>query len=138
YNIAVSAAPGCSWTASTDNAWANVPAGSGGSGGGSVSVSVSPSYDAAPRSATITIGGIAVAVTQSSCSVDGIAPPNASFSSAAATGSVAITAATGCPWNAVSNASWLTVTSGATSTGNAPVTYSVAANSGGTRSGSIS
>jgi uncharacterized protein (TIGR03437 family) len=136
YSISVSAAQGCSWTAGTDTTWASIAAGASGSGNGSVGISVSASFDAAPRTATITIGGIAVTINQSSCSIDGITPPNANFTNAAATGSVAVMA-TGCPWNAVSNESWLTVTSGSTSTGNASLGYSVAANSGATRNGSI-
>ncbi|HEY3547205.1 MAG TPA: BACON domain-containing carbohydrate-binding protein [Propionicimonas sp.] len=39
-----------------------------------------------------------------------------------------VTAATGCAWAASSNASWLTVTSGSSGTGNGTVTYSAASN----------
>lgn len=48
--------------------------------------------------------------------------------SSAATGSVSVTAGTGCAWSATSNASWITITSGASGTGNGTVGYSVAAN----------
>lgn len=52
---------------------------------------------------------------------------------------VSVTAAsTTCTWTAVSNnTSWLTVTGGASGTGNGTVTYSVAANTGAVRTGTI-
>ncbi|MBI4893569.1 MAG: hypothetical protein HY821_23315, partial [Acidobacteria bacterium] len=43
----------------------------------------------------------------------------------------------GCTWNAVSDSSWITVTSGASGAGNGSVAYSVAANSGAARTGTI-
>jgi hypothetical protein len=39
-----------------------------------------------------------------------------------------VTTAAGCAWTAASNASWLTVTSGASGSGNGTVSYSVAVN----------
>ncbi|OFW31497.1 MAG: hypothetical protein A3J28_07210 [Acidobacteria bacterium RIFCSPLOWO2_12_FULL_60_22] len=39
---------------------------------------------------------------------------------------IAATAGTGCAWTAVSNVSWVHVTSGASGIGNGTVTYSVA------------
>ena len=42
-----------------------------------------------------------------------------------------------CTWTAVSNASWITVTGGSSGNGNGTVSYSVAANTGSQRSGTI-
>lgn len=53
------------------------------------------------------------------------------------TSSVSVAAGAGCGWNAASNASWLTVIGGAAGSGNGTVTYTVAANSGGTRTGTL-
>ena len=53
------------------------------------------------------------------------------------TGSVTVTAGTGCAWTATSNATWLTVTSGASGSGNGTVNYSVAANTGAARTGTL-
>jgi hypothetical protein len=50
---------------------------------------------------------------------------------------VNVTAGTGCAWTASSNAPWLTITSGATGTGNGPVGFSAAANAGGSRTGTL-
>ena len=46
-------------------------------------------------------------------------------------------AATGCAWTAKSNAAWITVASGASGSGNGSVGYSVAANTGAARSGTL-
>jgi len=59
-----------------------------------------------------------------------IAPSRATFSSGAGSGSVIVTAPSGCGWTAASNAAWVTITGGASGTGNGTVTYSVAANTG--------
>ncbi|MCC6743286.1 MAG: M36 family metallopeptidase, partial [Acidobacteria bacterium] len=71
-----------------------------------------------------------------SCSYS-ISPASASAGTAATTGSVSVTAGSGCSWTAASNASWLTVTSGASGSGNGTVGYSVAANSGAARTGTL-
>ena len=57
-----------------------------------------------------------------------IAPTFATAPMAATTGTISVTAGVGCAWTATSNATWLTVTSGAAGTGNGSVRYSVAAN----------
>lgn len=59
-------------------------------------------------------------------------PTSASFTAASGTASVTVTTATGCTWTAVSNVSWITVTSGASGTGSGAVQYQVAANPGTT------
>jgi glucose/arabinose dehydrogenase len=76
--------------------------------------------------------------TPSQCTY-AISPTRATFGSAAATGSVTITAGIGCDWTAASNSSWITVTGGATGSGNGTVTYSVTPYSGKprNRNGSI-
>jgi GH25 family lysozyme M1 (1,4-beta-N-acetylmuramidase) len=57
-----------------------------------------------------------------------ISPISQSFGSAGGSGSVSVTAASGCPWTATSNASWITITSGSSGNGNGTVSYSVATN----------
>lgn len=57
-------------------------------------------------------------------------PASGSFGSAAATGTVTVTAGSGCAWTATESSSWISITSGASGTGNGSVTYSVAANTG--------
>ncbi len=61
-----------------------------------------------------------------------------SFPSSGGIGNVTVTGSGGCAWTAVSNASWITITSGASGSGNGTVSYRVADNSnGGPRTGSL-
>ncbi|HEX8115890.1 MAG TPA: M36 family metallopeptidase, partial [Pyrinomonadaceae bacterium] len=67
-----------------------------------------------------------------------ISPTSASAASGGGTGTVTVTATAGCSWTAVSNASFITVTSGASGTGSGTVGYSVAANTATTsRTGTL-
>ena len=60
-----------------------------------------------------------------------------SFTSAAGTGSVNVITTSACAWTAVSNANFITLTSGASGTGNGTVSYSVSANNGVARTGTL-
>ena len=65
-------------------------------------------------------------------------PTETSVPAGAGTGLTVVEAAFGCPWTAVSNAAWISVTGGASSTGTGSLQYSYAANPGtSARSGTI-
>jgi Zn-dependent metalloprotease len=67
-----------------------------------------------------------------------ISPASASSPSTGGTGTVTVTATAGCSWSAVSNAAFITITSGASGTGNGTVGYSVASNTATTsRTGTL-
>lgn len=57
-----------------------------------------------------------------------ISPTSQSFGATGGTGSVSVTTSSGCNWTATSNASWLTITSGSSGSGNGTVAYTVAGN----------
>ena len=57
-----------------------------------------------------------------------IAPTNSSIPASGGTGSLTVTAGTGCSWSAVSNASWAAITTGATGIGSGSVSFTAAAN----------
>jgi Zn-dependent metalloprotease len=57
-----------------------------------------------------------------------ISPTGAAQPAGGGTGTVSVTATAGCSWTAVSNAAFITITSGASGTGSGTVAYSVAAN----------
>jgi len=59
------------------------------------------------------------------------------FAVAGGTGTVNVTTGAGCSWSAASNANWITVNSGTSGTGNGAVSYSVMANSGSARTGTL-
>jgi hypothetical protein len=68
-----------------------------------------------------------------------ISPESADFGDSGGTGSIMVTTSwNGVSWTATSNVSWMTITSGASGTGNKTITYSVAANlTNSTRVGTI-
>jgi hypothetical protein len=127
--VAVTAGTGCAWAAASNAAWVTVTAGASGTGNGTVSYSVGANTATTARQATITIGGMAFAITQAAATCTySLNPVSRSYAAAPGNGTVTVTAGTGCTWTAVSNAAWTTVTAGASGTGNGTVSYSVAAN----------
>jgi hypothetical protein len=58
-----------------------------------------------------------------------VMPTTASFGAAGGTSNVTITAASNYSWSATSGAAWITITSGATGSGNGTVSYTAVANS---------
>ena len=60
-----------------------------------------------------------------------------SFPSSGGNGSVNVTTAASCGWTAVSNAPWIGITNGPGGIGNGQVTYTVGANGGGGRTGTM-
>jgi hypothetical protein len=135
----VTATAGCSWTAQSNAAWISVASGASGSGNGSVGYSVSANTGAA-RSGTLTVAGQTFTINQNAVvatCVNSLSPPSASVSSGGAPGSVNVNAGSKCPWTAISNNSWITITFGPTGRGNGSVSYSVAMNSGAARIGTL-
>lgn len=90
-----------------------------------------------PCSLTIN-SNITTTATFVPCSVS-ISPASGTAAFGGDSGTVTVSAtAANCPWTATSNAPWLTITSGASGTGNGTVTYAAAANtSADPRTGSI-
>jgi hypothetical protein len=68
-----------------------------------------------------------------------LSPTSQSFSSSDGTDTVTVTAGAGCTWTAsvTSGSSWLSITSGSSGTGNGAVNYSVTANAGSARTGTM-
>jgi carboxypeptidase T len=66
-----------------------------------------------------------------------LSPASQSFGSAGGAGSVAVTSPAGCNWTAVSNDSWVTITSGAGGSGDGTTSYSVASNATSARTGTL-
>jgi hypothetical protein len=139
-SVAVTAGSSCAWTAMSNASWITVTTGASGTGSGTVGYSVAANTGGA-RTGTVTIAGQTFTVTQAAvptptCTYS-IEPASAAAPAAGSTGSVAVTAGSTCAWTAMSNASWITVTSGASGSSNGTVGYSVAANTGGARTGTV-
>ena len=74
-------------------------------------------------------------VSKNTCTYS-ISPTNANFTASGGTGSLSVSTQAGCPWTASSGATWMTITSGSSGTGNGTVHYSIASNTGGSRTSS--
>jgi len=134
----------CPWTATSNVAWIQIAGASqgvlSGIGNGVVNYNVAPNSGPA-RTGTLTIAGQIFTVLQNPggvCSYS-ISPISQGFGPGSGSGQFSITAPFGCNWTATSNnPSFVTITSGATGSGNGTVNYSVGANvSGSPRSGTI-
>jgi hypothetical protein len=142
--VRVTAMSGCSWTATSHSSWMTVAAGSTGDGNGVVRISVSANGGTV-RSSTLTIAGQTVTVQQAAATpVPGppactytVSPISHSASPLGGISSTAVTTTSSCAWSANSNVSWLTITSASAGNGSGAVTFTVAANSGSARSGTL-
>ncbi len=138
-SVSVTTQNGCSWTVQNNAvSWIIVTSISSEIGNGMVSYSVAANTDTSSRTGTITIAGKIFTVVQSGipCNYT-ISPVTESFGASAGTGSLTVTTQNGCGWTAVSNASWIIITSGSNISGNGIIDYSFEANSGIDRTGSI-
>jgi hypothetical protein len=115
--------------------------------GGGTQTSASPvNFSVSPTSTTtysvlsatdatgcpVNVTGSATVTVQS----QSINPTSMSFGATGGSDSVSVTSP-GCPWTAVSNDSWIMITSGMNGTGNGTVNYTVVANTGPARSGTM-
>lgn len=125
--VNVSTGAQCTWTSTSDREWMTITSGANGTGNGTVAVLIAPNPGTTVRTGTLTIAGQAVAVSEAAqppCQVS-LTPPGASIAHDAGTGTFTVTAPSYCQWTAVSAASWLKVTSGASGTGTGTVAYAV-------------
>ena len=128
---------GCGWTAVSNAPWLSITSGSSGTGNGAVNYSIAANASTAPRTGTLTVAGSTVTVNQSGCSYT-VSPTSQNIAAAANTGSATISTQSVCAWTAVSNASWITITSGSSGTGNGTTNYAIAANAASTpRTGTL-
>src|SRR5262249_13229680 len=132
-SVGVSTNSGCNWTATSQAPWITITTGASGAGDGTVRLSVIANRSSSPRTGTVTIAGQPFTVNQSgttstSCTYS-LSATSTSVDASGATASVTVTTQAACTWSAVANATWLSIGSGASGTGNGTVQYSVAANS---------
>jgi all-beta uncharacterized protein len=133
--VAVTAAPACTWTARSNNAFLTVPGGST-TGSGSVNVTVSAN-PGSPRAGTVTIGSQTLTVNQQQTCGYSVSATTLPMADAGGQASIAVSTRTGCAWSAASNSAFITLTSASANTGSGAATFSVAANSGAPRDGSL-
>jgi len=106
-----------------------------------VPYTVAPNPSPSARSGTITVGSDTVQNVQLSqapapCQFT-LGRTSDSIPAAGGNASVTVSAMGGCAWTATSEASWISVTSGQTGSGNGTVSLSISANTGAQRSGQV-
>jgi hypothetical protein len=135
-SVTVTAGAGCAWTAASGQSWITITSGSGGSGNGTVNFTVA-STNGPGRSGTMTIAGHTFTINQGQGCTFALSSSSASAPAAGATGTFDMKTGDGCAWAANTSADWIAITSGTTGSGNGTVRYTVAANAGPQRSGTI-
>jgi endonuclease I len=134
--VTVTTSAGCTWSALSNANWLTIT--SSATGSGSVSYSVASNGTGSQRTGTLTIASQTFTVTQSAACAYSSSPTSVTVAAAGQTGSVSVTAGTGCAWTAASNDGWISVTGGASGSGNGMVSYSAASNgSTSSRSGAL-
>jgi hypothetical protein len=100
-----------------------------GAGIGQVNYTVAANTTTAARTGTLLVAGQTVTFSQAAASCNYTvtpttvaAPPDGNASS------VGVSSGTGCSWTAVSNVNWITITAGASGSGDGNVSYTVAIN----------
>ena len=137
--VVVSASsPSCTWTASSDFSWLAVSPAT--SSSPILSYSVQSNPNSGSRTGHITVsGGPVLTVTQAglaTCSY-AINPASQGFPAGGGSGSISITAPSGCPWSVTGIPAWVNVVSGSSGSGNGAFNYTVPANSGGPRTAAL-
>jgi hypothetical protein len=137
--IGVSSAPGCTWSVATLPAWVTLPNGSSGTGNGSFNY-VAAANTGASRYTYGSVTGPSVSSTfvvnqaATPCATWSISPSSVAFPVAGASGSINVTAATGCTWSLSGVPAWLSLTGAASGSGSGAIGYSIGANTGAARS----
>jgi hypothetical protein len=119
----------CAWSASSNAEWVTLGPKTSGAGDATVSFDVASNGSASSRGAAVQIAGQSVRVQQSGLECEfKLRSTSGGVPESGGTGSVAVMAASGCSWSARSNAGWVSITSGASGSGNAEVSYEAQAN----------
>jgi hypothetical protein len=137
-STSVTSAAGCAWIATSNASWLTITSGAAGTGNGTVNYTAAANTATSPRTGTLTVAGQTITVTQAGACNYSISPTAATPAAAGGAATASVTATAGCAWTAASNAPWISITSGASGTGNGTVNYNVAANTATTpRTGTL-
>ena len=135
FSISIQTGAGCGWGVSGLPYW--MGSRTFGQGPATINLSVGPNSGAL-RTAMISIAGVAVTVTQGdgACSY-ALGSGASSVLPAGGTGSITITTGAGCPWTASNPVGWVTLNGPASGIGSGSLSYAVAPNASGARSGAL-
>jgi hypothetical protein len=144
-SVAVTTPDGCTWRASSTVGWIGAPDAPR-TGSGTVSLEIAANVGA-QRAGVVTIAGQSFTVTQFGTGTPGptapgcmpvVDPSELDVPASAATHSIRLEVAPGCPWMAASNAApWLTIASDTAGQGAATIRVAAAQNTGAARTGTL-
>lgn len=136
-SLSVITGTSCTWSATSTVPWITVTSATG-SGIGQVNYTVAANTTGAQRTGALLVGGVTVPFTQAanSCTYS-VTPTSFNVGAIGATTALSVTSGASCSWTAVSNVSWITITSGASGSGIGGVNFVVAANPGLARTGTM-
>jgi hypothetical protein len=136
-SINVATQPECTWTAAAEAAWLSQLSPDHGQGSARIDFRAAPNPNNTARESAIVVNGIRATVRQVAAECQFVASSTGTqFSAAGGTGIITFSAPAGCTWVVSVSHSWIAV-SPPSGTGAAAVTFSVAPNTGGPRSGTV-
>ncbi len=141
--ISVTAPATCPWTVGSLPTWMTLTTSMSGTGNGSFGFTIAATSGGG-RSTSTSITGPGVSTnldirqTGSPCFTWSISPSSISAPGAGSTGSINVSAAASCSWKLTSLPAWMSVSSATSGSGNASIAYSIAANTGASRSATLS
>jgi hypothetical protein len=131
----------CSWSAQANQFWIHVTSGNSGTGSGTIGYTVDANAGGERFGRIIvthTAGTTDIGFTQAGLTCTAaLNPTTQAVGGSGGSFSTALTTVSGCTWTAASDASWLTISSATSGTGNATISYTAAGNPGAARSGHI-
>jgi hypothetical protein len=118
--------------------WITITNGDSHTGMGSVSFQVATNTAASVRTGTLIVAGQTITVSQqaSSC-VYTVTPTTFTIDPASTIRTLSITSGTQCSWTATTVEPWITITNAGSGSGTSAVTFSVTANDGLARAGTL-
>jgi hypothetical protein len=128
----------CGWSIASTQPWITFAGSPNRIGPGSVNFTVQANTSGTARDGALIVGGETFSISQEAAECQfSIGTTSQNVAAGGGTGSVAVTATAGCGWTATSNANFISITSGESGTGNGTTGFSVAANTGAARSGTL-
>ena len=134
-SVSLTAPDGCDWSASSSALWISITGADSGTGSVRMALSIASNSGAA-RTGTLSIAGQVVTVTQAGCAAS-VNPTSVSVPITGVTNSPITVSAPGCNWTATSNATWISIVSGGSGSGDGSVIFKVPANTSLARTGTL-
>ena len=138
YAVAVQTSPSCPWAVSSLPSWIAVLGNGSGTGPATVTLAAAAN-SGGQRGAVLSIGGAQLPVMQqdsTSCAYSLSATVQA-FPAGGGSGSVDVTASSGCSWVVVNPLNWVAISGSPSGTGAGAVSFTVANNPGATQWGTL-